>query len=491
MPASRFLQAASGLLPRAVRSPGARTRSCACFCVGKKVLLPARRLRPSRQLARHVSLCAWTAIAGSALRHACAAGGKRPGTAQAAGGVAPAGMAAGLSSLERGARARLASPPRLLPVNLPAPGPGPGLPRQSARPLRAAVGRGAARRSGLPPARAAPVPRAAAPGRAAGAAPPAAVTRGGAGAQLFAAEGAGASSGARRPIGRAAAPGRTWPAGQYWPRRWRSRWARAEPAGPGRARAAGWRRSGRGHGVSAAAAAAGRRTRAAAAGGAARRGSLWQGGAGAARKGEENGFCGQKSSPPPPPRAARKGCRRGAGGTPRPGRRAARHGGEPPRVGASPSPARRREAQSRRGAPVRPCAPQRGLRGWEEEKGGEAGAGVSGRAAPARRAAVPLGGRQPGFVSGGGGGASAAAARPSRREGRAAPSGPGGERCGGSAARSLRPGIRWLRTNYLTSQRDAWVRDLTWMLWEILINYVWSSGSFLSLCQIRSFYSSN
>lgn len=209
MPASRFLQAASGLLPRAVRSPGARTRSCACFCVGKKVLLPARRLRPSRQLARHVSLCAWTAIAGSALRHACAAGGKRPGTAQAAGGVAPAGMAAGLSSLERGARARLASPPRLLPVNLPAPGPGPGLPRQSARPLRAAVGRGAARRSGLPPARAAPVPRAAAPGRAAGAAPPAAVTRGGAGAQLFAAEGAGASSGARRPIGRAAAPGRT------------------------------------------------------------------------------------------------------------------------------------------------------------------------------------------------------------------------------------------------------------------------------------------
>lgn len=153
MPASRLLQAASGLLPRAVRSPGARTRSCACFCVGKKVLLPARRLRPSRQLARHVSLCAWTAIAGSALRHACAAGGKRPGTAQAAGGVAPAGMAAGLSSLERGARARLASPPRLLPVNLPAPGPGPGLPRQSARPLRAAVGRGAARRSGLPPAR--------------------------------------------------------------------------------------------------------------------------------------------------------------------------------------------------------------------------------------------------------------------------------------------------------------------------------------------------
>lgn len=86
---------------------------------GRRSCCPLGGSKPTQQLAPHVSLCARTEIAGSAVRHACAAGGKRPGTAQAVGRVRRRGRPQGRPA--RSAAPELASP-RRLPVNFPAPG---------------------------------------------------------------------------------------------------------------------------------------------------------------------------------------------------------------------------------------------------------------------------------------------------------------------------------------------------------------------------------
>lgn len=161
--------------------------------------------------------------------------------------------------------------------------------------------------------------------------------------------------------------------------------------------------------------------------------------------------------------AARRGCRRGREENPAPGerggqaRRGAAAGGTEP---YSASPARGTKPPRSPGAAVRPAA-------RAPELGGGRGGGRAGGQCPpgVRRCpsgdgeALPGGGTSRALLVTGGGGACAAAARPPRREGRAArgreagrarvggrrraaPSGPGEECSGGSAAPSARPGIR-------------------------------------------------
>lgn len=144
----------------------------------------------------------------------------------------------------------------------------------------------------------------------------------------------------------------------------------------------------------------------------------------------------------------------------------ARRGGEPRSRGDGRARRGAAAGGSERSAPRRPEAqspaqPLRGLRGREEREEGERRrAGVSVRAEPWRCSsrggeALPAGGTGPALLGTGGGGASAAAARGTR-----------GWAAGGSArGAALRPQRALGSADFsqidLTSQRGAWVRDLT------------------------------